>query len=384
MGHLKRTVLGLSAAVSPISLPLSPSSSHRRPLGDVVEASADTSHRLQARTTQAVSEASACLSSVAWSDSRVDLFGVAPDASLWHKFYTGHDWQPFGGFERLPAAAAGCPAVSSWGPGRLDAFYVNASGANVLHKYYGGGTWGPSSADSDPSSAGSADGATDLGGDARGALAAASWAENRLDVVARGENGSYAHKAWTGDAWFPQDARWEDLGGRFFSDPAVVAWGEGRLDIVGLDADNASLHHLYWDGHRWSGWADLGGGPFVGNPVATSWGAGRLDFWAIDADGALHHLYWDGHRWSAWENLGGEFTDTPRVVHWQPGRIDIVGKSLADETFQLKNYDGARWNPSVSGWWDLAGPFSSEPALLAKKETSEFHFSSSSSRPLFY
>ena len=307
----------------------------------------------------------------------MDLFGVAPDASLWHKFYTGHDWQPFSGFERLPAAAAGCPAVSSWGPGRLDAFYVNASGANVLHKYYGGGAWGPSS------SAGAADGATDLGGDVRGSLAATSWAENRLDVVARDEGGAYTHKAWTGDAWFPQGAQWEDLGGRFFSDPAVVAWGEGRLDVIGLDAENASLHHLYWDGHRWSGWEDLGGGPFVGNPVATSWGAGRLDFWAIDADGALHHLNWDGHRWSAWENLGGEFTDTPRVVHWQPDRIDIVGKSLADDTYQIKNYDGSRWNPSVSGWWDLAGPFSSEPALLAKHETSKADCSSPSITPPF-
>ncbi|KAK8091293.1 hypothetical protein PG994_000798 [Apiospora phragmitis] len=50
-----------------------------------------------------------CLSAVSWSDPRVDLFGVAADASIWHKFYTGHDWQPVSKFEYLPSHAKAAP-----------------------------------------------------------------------------------------------------------------------------------------------------------------------------------------------------------------------------------------------------------------------------------
>lgn len=179
------------------------------------------------------------------------------------------------------------------------------------------------------------------------------------------------HKAWTGLDWYPKNTDWEDFGGKFFSNPAIVSWGVGRIDIVGLKEDGASLGHKYYqDG--WSEWEDLGGGPFVGNPVATSWGENRLDFWAIDSNGVLNHLYWDGQSYSGWEQLGGEFTDTPKVVHWKKNRIDIIGKSLDDEKFHIKSYDGSQWNPSVAGWYDLSGPYQSEPALIAKDGTSKF------------
>ncbi|KAK9413447.1 putative Fucose-specific lectin [Seiridium unicorne] len=220
--------------------------------------------------------------------------------------------------------ASGCPSVTSWGESRSDVVYVNATGTNVLHKYYGGGSWGPSWEE-----------ANDLGGDVK-ALSSASWEDNRLDIVGKTSNGP----------------EWGDFGGNFFSNPATVSWGAGRLDIIGLDEDNASLWHKYYqDG--WSAWEDLSGGPFIGNPVATCWGVGRLDFWAINSDGELNHFYWDGHRYSDWESLGGEFADTPKVVHWKPNRIDIVGKGLDDEKFHLKDYRR----------------FSSEPALLAKHDT---------------
>lgn len=76
-----------------------------------------------------------CLSAVSWADPRVDLFGIAPDASIWHKFYTGWDWQPLNTFEHIPSAAdiGGCPSVTTWGEGRLDIFYTQDKG-HVLHK----------------------------------------------------------------------------------------------------------------------------------------------------------------------------------------------------------------------------------------------------------
>lgn len=148
-----------------------------------------------------------------------------------------------------------------------------------------------------------------------------------------------------------------------------MSWDVGRLDIIGISEDATLQHKYYQDG--WSEWEKLGEGPFIGNPVATSWGPNRLDIWAIDANGELNHLYWDGSQWSTWENLGGEFTDTPKVVHWNESKIDIVGKGLDDNTFHLKGFDGSQWNPSETGWYDLAGPFESEPGLLAKNGSSK-------------
>ncbi|CAJ2500053.1 Uu.00g029060.m01.CDS01 [Anthostomella pinea] len=306
-----------------------------------------------------------CISTTSWNDSRLDLFPLASDGSIAHKFWTWLDWEPVDKFEPFPSQARSCPSVSTWGEGRLDVVYinssrVNSSGGNVLHKYFSGGSWGPSW-----------ENAEDLGGNVD-YLSSASWGANRLDIVAKAKNGSYVHKAWTGDGWFPGKAEWEHLGCGFFSSPAIVSWGIGRLDIVGLDSGNASLQHKYYqDGcyDGWSGWEDLGGGPFIGNPVATSWGEGRLDFWAINSAGELNHIYWDGHKYSEWENLGGEFTDTPKVVHWKPSRIDIVGKGLDDDQYYGKSYDGSEWHPSGNEWHKLAGPFNSEPALVAKHDT---------------
>lgn len=72
---------------------------------------------------------------------------------------------------------------------------------------YGGGSWGTD----------------DLGNQDIVALGSASWGENRLDIVGRTSKGSYVHKAWTGDAWFPPAKDWEDFGGSFLSEPAVVS-----------------------------------------------------------------------------------------------------------------------------------------------------------------
>jgi hypothetical protein len=62
----------------------------------------------------------------------------------------------------------------------------------VLHKYFAGGSWGPSWED-----------AVDLGGDID-LLDTYSWGVGRLDIVGSAPNGSYMHKAWTGTAYFPE------------------------------------------------------------------------------------------------------------------------------------------------------------------------------------
>ncbi|KAF2963962.1 hypothetical protein GQX73_g9619 [Xylaria multiplex] len=304
----------------------------------------------------------ACIEAISWGDPRVDLFGWAPDESIWHRFYTGYDWQPEL-FERIPpSTSTSCPSVFSWGYGRLDIVYVNRSNEIVLHKYFDDGNWGPSWED-----------AIDLGGGGDIDLVDLySWGKGRLDIVANAFNGSILHKAWTGTEYFPAGQVWEDLGGNFTGvPPSIVSWGEDRLDVVAISAETGSLLHKYWEGTRWSDWESLGGS-FIGKPAITSWGPDRIDLWALDKDAGLNHKFWDGFQWHGWEYLGGKFSQTPRVVHWSQGKIDMVGKDLDDNNYYLKSFDGHNWHPSIDGWYDLAGPYGSEPRLVTKVNGQNF------------
>ncbi|GAP88282.2 putative carbohydrate-binding protein [Rosellinia necatrix] len=307
----------------------------------------------------AASADSSCISATSWGDPRVDLVGAAPDNSIWHKFYTGYDWQPEL-FERIPSEVAGCPSVSSWGYGRLDLVWIGRSKGNVLHKYFDGGNWGPSWED-----------AIDLGGDINIARTH-SWGKDRLDIVGTSNNGSFMHKAWTGRDYYPTGQEWEDLGGNFSSVPGIGSWGPDRFDIVGIAAETGSLQHKYWAVNTWSDWEDLEGGPFLGDPAISSWGSGRLDLWAIDKQGLLNHKFWDGFQWNGWEKMGGKFSQAPQVVHWSPGKIDIVGKNSDDDKYYLKSFDGSNWNPSLEGWYSLSGPYSSEPCMITKATGQNF------------
>lgn len=224
----------------------------------------------------------------------------------------------------------------------------------MLHKYFDGGSWGPSWED-----------AVDLGGEID-LLDTSSWGKGRLDIVGNALNGSYMHKAWTGTGYFPEGKVWEDLGGNFYTVPSIVSWGENRLDVVGVSAIDDTVWHKYWNGYEWSKWEDLGGGPFLGNVTITSWGEYRLDIWGVDEEGLLNHKYWDGYQWNGWEKMGGAFAETPQVVHWDEGRIDIVGHSFNNNKYLLKSFDGGKWNPSLEDWYPLSGPYASEPLLVAK------------------
>jgi hypothetical protein len=227
--------------------------------------------------------------------------------------------------------------------------YVNASGSNVLHKYYDDG-WGPSWEDVE-----------DLGGNVT-FVTSTSRSPDRLDFVGRSGD-SYVYKAWIHGEWLPGGKHWQTFGGDFASDPAITSWGPGRLDVVGITKDGY-LEHRYWQ-HGLSTWEILGEGPFHGTPRITSWGEDRLDIWALGEDGELNHLFWDGTQYQGWESLGGKFTEIPQVVHWEAGKIDIIGKD--GDVFVLKNFDGFNWN----GWNSLAKPFASEPVVLAKRGSSK-------------
>lgn len=219
-----------------------------------------------------------------------------------------------------------------------------------------------------------------LEGNFSSGLAVSSWSANRLDIVGRSGENTYLHKAWTGASWYPSITKWSDFGGNFSSAPATISWGPNRLDIFGVDAETGSVKHKYWNGDSWipNGveWEDLGGGPFVGDLTVSSWGEGRFDVWAASKkDGQLNHLFWDGAAYQGWEEMGGNFKTAPSVVHWDVGKIDIVGLfdgDGGDTHYHSKAYDGNNWYPGFEGWFDKGGDFAGQPALVVNKGTSEY------------
>jgi hypothetical protein len=180
--------------------------------------------RLQVNTTQwppAITEeqlGDVCFGSapavVAWDPSRADVFATTANGFILWRPRQGGSWlgnwlslgAPFGGgtFDSAPAAV-------SWGPNRLDVFGV-ASDAQMYHRYFDGRSW--------------PQGWESLGAPAKGnafvsAPAAVSWGwgGNRLHVFGLGTDQQVYHRYWEGKAWLPPYG-WEPLGG-----PPLTSFG---------------------------------------------------------------------------------------------------------------------------------------------------------------
>jgi hypothetical protein len=50
---------------------------------------------------------------------------------------------------------------------------------------------------------------------------------------------------------------WEYLGGVFISSPDAASWASNRIDVFAVGEDSA-LWHRFWDGSDWSEWESLG------------------------------------------------------------------------------------------------------------------------------
>jgi serine protease AprX len=154
-----------------------------------------------------------------WGDQRIDVFGVSPNNSIWHKFHTAQLFQP-AGFENFSGDVKYTPSVVSWAPDRLDYFVVGKNGS-AYYRYW---NWQGSVENSSwvPWPYHEALLGQNVAGDFVGPLGVASWGPGRLDVVGLTKNGSYLHLYFDGSDW----KGWEDFGGNFSSPPSVVAWSK--------------------------------------------------------------------------------------------------------------------------------------------------------------
>lgn len=128
-------------------------------------------------------------------------------------------------------------AAVSWGPGRIDQFWVDDG--TLWHRAFEGSTW------STPES---------LEGELVSGPAVTAWAPGQMEVFAVFPDGALWDRYWDGEAWHP----WESLGGdlEVGVTPAASSWGPDRLDVFAAGRDGTTWHR-WWDGSRWVGWERL-------------------------------------------------------------------------------------------------------------------------------
>ena len=230
------------------------------------------------------------LAGITWGENRLNVFGVGPDGegknALWHKYWDGASWNPSGGnLDHLGGDFLSEPAAVSWGPGRIDVFAVARNG-DLQHRYWNGRiwvewetlgegfertptavSWGEDRLDIFAVGSGSGslyhkfwdgyqwNGWENLGGRFYGSVSVKSWSANRFDLVGQGLDKAYWYTYWDGTQWVPSVVNWDSKSGGFDSAPSLASWGENRLDIFGVGTDQG-LYHQTWYGSGWYPAAD--------------------------------------------------------------------------------------------------------------------------------
>ena len=213
-----------------------------------------------------------------------------------------------------------------------------------------------------------------IGGGLTSAPAVSSWGPGRLDVFARGEDFALWHK-FSPDLQNWEWSEWESLGGGLTSPPAAVSWGEGRIDVFVRGTDTA-LWHKWFTGGQWSGWESLGGLLNFG-PTVSSWGPGRLDVFARGTDNTIFQRSFDGQNWIDWRPVPDRQRSAalPGISAVSPpfsgsDRIELltwVESQSPPSRFYLahKSFCGGRWKESF-----VLGDVFAVPAAPASLSTS--------------
>ena len=76
------------------------------------------------------------VAAVSWGPDRIDLFWVDADRVLWHRAFDGRWGEP----ESLGGTLASAPAVTAWGVDQMEVFAVFDDGA-LWDRYWDGKSW---------------------------------------------------------------------------------------------------------------------------------------------------------------------------------------------------------------------------------------------------
>ena len=255
----------------------------------------------------------------------------------------------------------------TWGVGRLDIFALDYLGV-IKHQYWDGTAWKPQVAEFES-----------LGTqcDPDFDIAVTTWGRDRLDIFCRGRTAELLHQYYDGVKWQPSSSTMKGLDVYSKSSPSVVSWGEDRLDVFYITATIPQLGQLYWNGRKWHG-ALPGSNDWEfkkwGTLSATCGGVNSFDVFAAKKDGSkeLWHIHWNISQWCEWERVDDRGSVGALSVNSGSGvgtalRTDVVVWS-ADEQVAYKYHDGESWKPSTLGWYDNAPEefFRAVPSVISR------------------
>jgi hypothetical protein len=253
-----------------------------------------------------------------WGPGRLDVFVRGGDSAIWHNSYNGFVWS---GWQSLGGDVLGNPTAVSYAPDQIDLFGVGTDG-NIYHKFWDGRVWSGWFSDIGAPPPGVASGASPT---------VSSSGSGQLEVFIRGTDNAIWCDFNDGYGWLG----WESLGGDVLGNPAAVSptptatSPTGTIDLFGVGTDQ-NLYEDTWNGSSWSGWVKELSAPPPGvasgaSPTVSSWGPGRLDVFIRGGDNAAWHNAWNGSSWSGWESQGGILVSDLAAVSWGSNRIDLIG-----------------------------------------------------------
>lgn len=265
------------------------------------------------------------------------------------------------GSEWIPPA----PAISSWGPKRLDIF-VTGNTASISHKAYDNGKIWPSDTTSQWE---------DLGQNyvVLGRPATVSWAGNKVATYFRGELGGINHRWWNGSAW----SNVGSAGGAMSSDPVAIARTANVHELFAVGQDGNLYTRSWSEETGWKGsWLNLGGnGQLQGNPSIVSWSESHMDVVVRATSGRILRKAWTNGTWypqgTAFQDLGGVAAGSPSMTASASGRLDLVVRG-ADNQIYYKTFSQGKWLPSELGWNSLGGMATDSPVIVTPS-TNQFH-----------
>jgi M6 family metalloprotease-like protein len=271
-----------------------------------------------------------------WGPDRLDMFARNGDQLVQKSWSTGGGWAPTGDhYWYLASGLASDPSAVAYGGSNVDIVYLGKAN-NVIHTWWNGSRWTTE----------------DLGGWVSGRPTISVAPDGtRMDVFARVGTQLW-HRSWAGfkNAW----ANWEYVGVNVDSDPVAVSWGRGRIDIFSR-ANNGETRRYSWTGLGNAAWRQqLAGETFVteaslggfakGLPAVVSQGAGRLDVFVQGGDDQTYRASFNnavaGAKFTNFTAVGGCTYGTPAAAAWGTDRLDLI---VRDENSHrvLHNWESA-------------------------------------------
>jgi|GEM_PF-6314258 len=278
--------------------------------------------------------------SVTRGSERIDNFLLDPAGNLYHVWWNTTSWL----WERINIATTnplvGGLAAASWGNNRIDLITYD-SARNFIWIYFDGSAWFGQNL-------GNGFGYTSFSM----APTAASWGVNRIDAFVQGTDGNI-RQLWYDGTW-----HWANLGnswgGTKFKAMTAISWGFNRIDVIG-PAWNAQVKQLTWS-NGWT-WNDLGpvAGRWTGPVAGVAQASNRIDVVGTNVDGSISRLNWNGVSWTWATTLANPWDaglyGPIAISSWASGRLDIVGPALDGQIKHMwrNTATSPNWNFSVLG-----------------------------------